>query len=266
MLPDENDDLEEAVRAAESTDAVIYAVGDVYGQFGEYCDRADLSLSGRQTELFRLLKATGKPVCTVLIATKPLCLGDTAEQADAVLCGFNGGMFGGQALAEAVFGMINPSGRLPVSFPRHSGQLPVHYTAIPGWHGEKYNDLPETPLFAFGEGLGYSPFAYSGLAVDENLVLTVKVANTGAAAGRETVQVYLRDCVSSVMTPVRRLIAFRQVDLAPGETAEVQIPLQKESFALINAACEQVVEPGEFIVYAGHSSKENDLLSVSVTL
>ena len=266
VRPREDDDLEEAVRAAESADAVIYAVGDVYGQFGEYCDRANLELSGKQLELFRRIRAAGKPVCTVLIATKPLCLGDAAEQADAVLCGFNGGMFGGQAIAEAIFGRLNPSGRLPVSFPRHSGQLPVYYTACPGWHGDKYNDLPATPLFAFGEGLGYSSFEYSDLSVDDDLVLTVRVTNTGDCAGRETVQVYLRDCVSSVMTPVRRLIAFRQVDLAPGETAEVRIPLQKESFALINAACEQVIEPGAFIVYAGHSSREEDLIHTEVTL
>ena len=266
VLPDEKDDPDAAVRAAEGSDAVIYAVGDVYGQFGEYCDRANLDLTGKQAELFRRIKAAGKPVCTVLIATKPLCLGDAAEQADAVLCGFNGGMFGGQALAEAIFGKLNPSGRLPVSFPRHSGQLPVHYTSYTGWHGGKYHDLPETPLFAFGEGLGYTAFEYGSLTVDDDLVLTVQVTNTGDLPGRETVQVYLRDCVSSVMTPVRRLIAFTQADIAPGETAEVKIPLRKESFALINAACEQVVEPGEFIVYAGHSSREEDLVSTKVIL
>ena len=266
VLPDDNDGLDEAVRAAENADAVIYAVGDVFGQFGEYCDRADLELSGRQMELFRRIKATGKPVCTVLIATKPLCLGDTADQADAVICGFNGGMFGGQAIAEAIFGKINPSGRLPVSFPRHSGQLPVHYTGYTGWHGGKYHDLPETPLFTFGEGLGYSSFEYSNLTVDKNLKLAVQVTNTGDRTGTETIQVYLRDCVSSVMTPVRRLIAFKQVAIDPGETAEVVIPLPKESFTLINAACEQVIEPGEFIIYAGHSSKEDDLLKTTVTL
>ena len=102
--------------------------------------------------------------------------------------------------------------------------------------------------------------------MDENLVLTVQVTNTGSRPGRETVQIYLRDCVASVMTPVRRLIAFRQADLAPGETAEVRIPLQRESFALINAACEQAVEPGEFILYAGHSSKESDLISTKISL
>ena len=265
-MPDDQEDLDAAVRAVENADAVIYTVGDVFGQFGEFCDRANLELTGKQNELFRRIKVTGKPICTVLIGTKPLCLGDTAEQADAVICGFNGGMFGGQAIAEAIFGKINPSGRLPVSFPRHSGQLPVHYTSYTGWHGGKYHDLPEMPLFTFGEGMGYSSFEYSDLSVDNNLMLTVRVKNTGSISGRETVQVYLRDCVSSVMTPVRKLIAFRQVNVGPGETAKVQIQLQRESFALINAACEQVVEPGEFVVYAGHSSKEEDLVSMKISL
>ena len=266
VLPEDGDDIEAAVRAAESADAVILAVGDTFGQFGEFRDRANLDLSGRQMALFERLRATGKPVCTVLIASKPLCLGDAAEAADAVICAFNGGMFGGQAVAEAIFGTLNPSGRLCVSFPRHSGQLPVHYTGYTGWHGGKYCDLPATPLFAFGEGMGYSAFRYEGLAVDGDLCLSVSVTNADDVSGTETVQVYLRDCVSSVMTPVRRLIAFRRVAIAAGETARVRIPLERDSFALINARCEKVVEPGEFIVYAGHSSREEDLLSVTVRL
>ena len=266
VLPDDGDDLEAAVRAASSADVIVYAVGDVIAQFGETHDRADLNLSGRQYELFRRLKETGKPVCTVLIASKPLCLNETAEQADAVLCGFNGGMFGGQALAEAIFGELNPSGRLPISFPRHSGQLPVYYSQLPGWHGGKYCDLPDSPLYAFGEGMGFSAFTYSGLTVDDDLLLTVDVTNTGRTAGKETIQVYFRDDVSSLVTPVRRLIAFTQADLMPGETRRVSIQLNKESFALIDQNCETAVEPGTFTVYAGHSSKEEDLLSTSIVL
>ena len=266
VLPDDGDDLDAAVRAAADADAVIYAVGDVIDQFGETHDRANLDLSGRQYELFRRLKETGKPICTVLIASKPLCLNETAEQADAVLCGFNGGMFGGQALAEAIFGELNPSGRLPITFPRHSGQLPVYYSQLPGWHGGKYCDLPDSPLYAFGEGLGYSAFTYSDLSVDDNLLLTVNVTNTGDTAGRETVQVYIHDCVSSLITPVRRLAAFEQADILPGETVQVKIPLKKESFALIDQNCRETVEPGTFVVYAGHSSKDEDLLSTTITL
>lgn len=256
----------DAVEAAYGADAVILCVGDNSHLFGEWHDRADLTLSGRQSALFRALKAAGLPVVTVLIASKPLCLGDAAEQADAVICGFNPGQFGGQAIAEALFGEINPKGRLPISFPRHSGQLPVYYNSLPGWHGDKYVDLPEGPLFAFGEGMGYAPFAYANLSVADDLTLTVDVTNTGAVAGVETVQVYVRDVVASIITPVKKLIAFTQVDLQPGETRTVRIPLQRDSFALINTECRKVVEPGDFIVFAGHSSKDEDLLKVTVTL
>lgn len=267
VLPSEEDDLEAAIAAASDADAIIYVVGDMIDQFGEFKDRANLDLSGRQTELFYGLKATGKPVCTVLVASKPLCMGAVAEQADAVICGFNGGMFGGQAIAEAVFGKLNPSGKLPISFPRHSGQLPVYYNQLPGWHGGKYCDLPAEPLFAFGEGMSYTTFAYENLTFDKDTyTVQVEVTNTGDREGMETVQVYVHDVVSSVMTVGKKLVAFDKVALAPGEKKMVSITLQKEDFALINAKCETVVEPGEFVVMAGKSSKDEDLLKVDVIL
>ncbi|MBO4687212.1 MAG: glycoside hydrolase family 3 C-terminal domain-containing protein [Clostridiales bacterium] len=261
---DESADLDEAVRVASEADVILYAVGDVIPQFGEFADRADLDLSGRQSELFYRLKATGKPICTVFIASKPLCLGDAAEKADAVITGFNGGMFAGQALAEAIFGKLNPQGKLPISFPRKTGQVPVYYNQLPGWHGGKYWDIPQTPLFAFGEGMGYSAFAYEGLSLDEELKLRVTVKNVGDTEGTETVQIYQRDVVSSLLTPVRRLIAFTKVTLGAGEAKEVEIQLKKDDFALVNAECETVVEPGDFILYAGGSSKEEDLISINI--
>lgn len=267
VLPSEEDDLEAAIKAASDADAIIYVVGDMIDQFGEFKDRANLDLSGRQTELFYSLKATGKPVCTVLVASKPLCLGAVAEQADAVICGFNGGMYGGQAIAEAVFGKLNPAGRLPISFPRHSGQLPVYYNQLPGWHGGKYCDLPAEPLFAFGEGMSYTTFAFDNLTFDKDTYkVQVDVTNTGDREGTETVQVYVHDVVSSVMTVGKKLVAFDKVTLAPGEKRTVSIALQEEDFALINANCEMVVEPGEFVVMAGKSSKDEDLLKLTVTL
>lgn len=260
VLPEADDDIDAAVRAAKTADAVILVVGDMIDQFGEYKDRAILELSGRQLELFARLKETGVPVCTVLVASKPLCLGDAAERANAVLCAFNGGMYGGQAVAEALFGALNPSGRLPITFPRHSGQLPVYYNQLPGWHGGKYCDLPAEPLFAFGEGIGYTGFEMKGFAFSpEDMTLRLTVANTGERAGTQTVQVYFRDMVSSVMTPVKRLIAFRRVALEPGEAKEVAIPLRREDFALVNAAGERVVEPGAFQLMVGASSKDTDL-------
>ena len=266
MLPDKSDDLEAAVEAARGADAIILAVGDRAELFGEFRDRADLSLSGRQEELFLRLKQLGAPICTVFISSKPLCLGRVAEESDALICMFNGGMFGGHAAAEAIFGLINPKGRLPISFPRHSGQLPVYYNHLPGWHGGKYCDLPAEPLFSFGEGMGYCNFRYEELRIDEKLLLSVKVTNTGKRTGCETVQVYLRDEEASVLQPVKRLIAFAQVDLTAGETKRVEIPLDKESFSLIDANCQTTLEPGTFTIFAGHSSKDEDLLSVRIEL
>ena len=173
-------------------------------------------------------------------------------------------MFGGEAVAKAVFGEINPSGRLPISFPRASGQVPVYYNSLPGWHaqqGKGYCDLPDTPLYAFGEGMGYSSFACSDLTFDKDAFkASVKVTNKGEMAGTETVQVYFNDVVSSVLTPVKQLIAFRQVELAPGESTVVEFRLAKEDFALINRREERVTEPGEFVLMIGHSSRDCDLL------
>jgi beta-glucosidase len=196
---------------------IIYAVGDVIEQAGEYRDRADLSLSGRQEELFLRLNALHKPIVTVLIATKPLCLTRVAEESGAIIAAFNGGQSGGQAVAEAIFGEINPSGRLPISFPRHSGQIPVYYNSLPGWHGEKYVDLPESPLFCFGEGLSYNKFAYSNLRMMQMPYRRSDACQRRPRAGSETVQVYIRDIVSSVITPVKRLIAFRRSPLPQGK-------------------------------------------------
>ena len=263
VLPSQEDDIAGAVAAAQGADAVVLVLGDEISQVGEVKDRADLALSGRQMELFAALKQTGVPVVTVLVASKPLCVGAAAEQADAFVCAFNGGMFGGEAVAKALFGAFNPQGRLPVSFPYHSGQLPVYYNYLPGWHDGKYCDMPAEPLFAFGEGMGYSTFAYSDLTMDaQTLKACVTVTNTGAVEGTETVQVYMNDLVSSVLTPVKQLIAFKKVTLAPGASARVEFALDSKDFSLVNRKEQRVTEPGEFELMAGHSSKDCDLLKV----
>ena len=274
ILAESTDDIAGAVKTAQQADVIVLVVGDQLQQVGEHKDRANLALSGRQMELFYALKATGKPMVAVLAASKPLCIGAIAEQADAVLCPFNSGAYGGQAAAEVLFGELNPSGRLPISFPHHSGQVPVYYNALPGWHGTqadwqcpKYCDMPETPLFAFGEGVGFSSFAYNNLEFDVNtLTAEVDVTNTGNMTGTETVQVYFRDMVSSVMLPMKQLIAYRQIELEPGETKRVTIMLDKMDFSLVNRNEERVVEPGEFKLMVGHSSKDVDLMSVQFVL
>ncbi|MCH5286818.1 MAG: glycoside hydrolase family 3 C-terminal domain-containing protein [Christensenellaceae bacterium] len=266
----ESDNIPGAVAAARDADAIILVLGDEQSQIGEGQDRANLDLSGRQMELFHALRALGIPLATVLVASKPLCLGDAATKANAVVCAFNGGMFGGQAVAEAAFGCFNPSGRLPISFPHHAGQVPVYYNQLPGWHGwpkGHYCDLPAEPLFTFGEGLSYTTFAYDSLTFDAGtLTAEVAVTNTGKQAGTETVQVYFRDMASSVLTPVKRLIAFKRITLQPGETAAVRFQLTREDFSLINRDEQRVTEPGAFTLFIGHSAKDDDLLSAAFTL
>lgn len=266
-LPSEADDLDAAVAAASEADVVIFGVGDVIEQAGEYRDRADLSLSGAQEALFERLLALGKPIVTVLISTKPLCVSRVAEGSAAFFAAFNGGMYGGQAVAEAIFGEINPAGKLPISFPRHSGQIPVYYNSLPGWHGGRYVDLPETPLFAFGEGLSYTSFAYSNLRVEQaSLRVFVTLTNTGTRAGNETAEVYVRDLVSSILTPIKRLVAFQKVHLESGESRELVFQLRRDDFSLVRADEMRVVEPGDFTLFVGGSSKDSDLLSQGITL
>ena len=215
------------------------------------------------------LRALGIPLITVLVASRPLAMGRAAQDADAFLCAFNGGMFGGEAVAGAIFGDFNPSGRLPISFPRASGQVPVYYNALPGWHTRSgsYCDVQPGPLYAFGEGMGYTSFACDGLSMDAGtLTAQVNVRNTGTREGTETVQFYMRDVVSSVMTPEKQLIGFAQVTLAPGERRQVRYTFPREAFSLVGRDGRRVVEPGEFVLMAGHSSRDGDLLRASFRL
>lgn len=263
----EGDDLAGAVEAAKGADAIVLVVGDDILQHGEFKDRADLSLSGRQTELFHALRALGVPLVTVLLASKPLCMGDAAEDANAVLAAFNGGMFGGGAVAEILFGACEPQGRLPISFPRHSGQVPVYYNQLPGWHGGQYCDLPETPLFAFGEGLGYTRFVYENARAEqcgEGFVLSVDVRNAGKRDGVETVQAYVNDCVSTVLTPVKQLAGFQKLALRAGEQRRVRFDIGFEALSLVLPDGSRTVEAGAFDLMVGHSSKDGDLLTVRV--
>ncbi|MGN0795195.1 MAG: glycoside hydrolase family 3 N-terminal domain-containing protein [Aristaeellaceae bacterium] len=261
------DDIPGAVEAAKDADAIVLVVGDTIDQHGEYKDRGNLDLSGQQMALYRALRALNIPLTVVLVASKPLCIPEIAETADAVVVAFNGGQYGGQAVAEALFGCFNPSGRLPISFPAHSGQLPVYYNTLPGWHGGRYMDLPRTPVYVFGEGIGYAPFTYRNLTLDaERLVATVDVTNAGGIAGVETVQVYMHDVVASVIRPVKQLIAFTRVALEPGETKTVSFRLRREDFSLVNREEKRVVEPGSFELFIGHSSRDADLLKTSFVL
>ena len=267
VLDDEADDIQAAKKVAMENDIVILVVGDMIDQVGEQKDRAMLELSGKQLALFRALKETGKKIITVLVSSKPLCVEEVAMGSDAFVVAFNGGMFGGKAVAEILFGKVNPSAKLPISFPRHSGQLPVYYNYLSGWHGDKYMDLPKEPLFVFGEGLSYTTFSYNNMQVDEEkLEVSIEVENTGDREGAEIVQLYFNDKVSSVMTPVKQLIRFEKIYLKAGEKKHVSFILSREDFAIIDFNEQSVVEPGEIELMIGKSSKDDDLCKQTIMI
>jgi beta-glucosidase len=218
--------------------------------------------------LLQAVEATGTPTVVVLINGKPLSIPRLAERAQAIVEAWNPGAEGGAAVAGILFGDRNPSGKLTVSFPYHVGQQPVYYNQVPGWHGEqRYVDMPREPLYAFGFGLSYTCFGYSNLQLGsaelsdkETLSVNVDVTNVGQRRGTETVQLYISDVYSSVTTSIKELKAFARVELDPGETRTVSFRLPIERLALINRDLQRVVEPGEFEVMVGGSSRDQDLL------
>lgn len=262
-----------AIAAARSADVVVAVVGDGLNFIGETRSTATLEMQGGQLELLSALADTGKPLVVVLINSKPLVLPAAVRDAAAVIEAFNPGMLGGRAIAELIAGDFNPSGRLPISFPRHVGQQPIFYSQVRGQHGDRYADLTQNPLYPFGFGLSYTRFDYSGLRVlaaeprvGAPVRLSVTVTNAGARDGVEVVQVYVRDEVTSATWVQRELKAFRRLELKAGERRTVEIELAPEAFSIVNAAGERVVEPGEFTLIVGPSSREGDCLRETVVL
>ena len=276
--------LDEAEVVARSADAVIAVVGDVVQLTGETCSTATLELLGGQNQLLERMvsvaRETHKPLVVVLISSKPQVLPpcvigtngvivdeSATEGLGAFLWAANPGMQGGRAIAEIIFGMTEPSGRLPITFPRHAGQLPVFYNEIRGQHGDRYADLTQDPAFAFGEGLSYTTFAYgepritngSEFTAHDVVHVEIDLTNTGARAGTEIVQLYISDIVTSYTWADKELKDFRRVTLEPGETARVAFDLPVSACTIANGDAERIVEPGEFKVLIGHSSRYSDL-------
>ncbi len=259
--------IHEAVDAAVEADVAVAVVGDVRAQTGEGHDRANLDLSGCQMRLLEAIHELGVPMVVVLVNSKPLTIPWIAENADAILEAWNPGMEGGTAVAGILFGDRNPCGKLTISFPRHVGQQPVYYDQRPGWHGGKYVDMTAEPLFAFGYGLSYTDYEYSNLRIEnatlgdrEPLSVFVDVENTGKRPGTEIVQLYIRDLVSSVTTPLKRLRAYERVSLDPGQKRTVRLEVPYDGLSLIDRQCRRVVEAGAFEVMVGASSRAEDLL------
>jgi beta-glucosidase len=256
-----------AVAAAQAAEVVVAVVGDHLDYTGETRSTATLELQGGQVALLDALSQTGKPMIVVLINSKPLVLPNSAKRAAAILEIFNPGMEGGRALAEALFGLLNPSGKLTISIPVHVGQQPVYYSQVRGQHGDRYADLTQEPLFPFGHGLSYTRYAYSNLrlasatlAEGESAQVFVDVENAGQRAGVEIVQVYVSDVVTSATWVNKALKGFTRVQLEPGEKKTVRVELPWQSFQIVNAQGMTVVEPGEFEILVGPSSRDRDLL------
>jgi beta-glucosidase len=259
--------IAEAVAQAEAADYVVAVVGDRAELIGERRSTATLELIGGQIALLDALAATGKPLIVILMASKPLVLPPSALNAAALVWAANPGMQGGRAIAELLLGLIEPTGRLPISFARHVGQQPVYYNQIRGQHGTRYADLTQSPAFAFGEGLSYTTVEYTNLRLHADqldptatLRAEIDVRNTGARPARETIQVYISDKVTSLSWVDKELKTFRQADIQPGETVTLEIQLPVADCTIVDADGQRIVEPGEFELLVGPSSRDDTLL------
>ncbi|MCQ6561741.1 glycoside hydrolase family 3 N-terminal domain-containing protein [Paenibacillus mendelii] len=242
------------------TGANLVTEGDSDMDSGEGVDRTDLRLSGVQLELVKAIHATGVPVIVVFVNGRPVSEPWIAEHIDAVLEAWYPGQEGGHAVADILFGDCNPSGKMPISVPRSVGQLPVYYNHR-RTNGKRYLEMDNEPLYRFGYGLSYTTFAYSRMSVasdritaDGETTVSIEVMNTGAMAGQEVVQVYIRDEVASVTRPVMELKAFKKIALEPGEAATVSFTIGPEQLGFVNKSLQRVVEPGLFTILAGGAS------------
>jgi len=270
----------EAVATARAADQVVLALGETREMSGEAAARSTLDLPGRQEELLQAIRATGKPVAVVLFNGRPLALENVVDDAPALLEAWFPGVQAGPAVADVVFGKVNPGGKLPVSFPRRLGQVPIYYnhepTGRPCDPAQKYvsrhRDIPScSPLFVFGHGLSYTSFEVSDLRLSASTVsrngslrASVTVTNTGRRKGDEVVQLYLHDPVASISQPVRRLRGFERVTLDPGQRRTVTFTLDKSDFGFYDNRGKLVAEPGRIDVYAGNSSNAEMTSSFTV--
>ncbi|MGG7509770.1 glycoside hydrolase family 3 N-terminal domain-containing protein [Plantibacter sp. YIM 135249] len=258
--------IAEAVANAESADVVVAVVGDRIELVGEARSTATLELIGGQIALLDALAATGKPLVVVLLASKPLVLPPSTHDAAAILWVANPGMQGGRAIAEVALGLVEPSGRLPISFAVHVGQQPTYYNQIRGQHGNRYADLTQRTAFAFGEGLSYTTVEYSdaraltpAVTVADVVEAEVTVTNTGTRPTVETVQVYISDSITSVSWAEKELKAFQQVSLEAGESKVVRLRVPAADCSIVDGAGNRIVEAGEFEMLVGPSSREEAL-------
>jgi beta-glucosidase len=274
-------DFAAAKAAAAKAQQVVLAVGETREMSGESAARSEIDLPGNQEGLIQAIKDSGKPFVVVLFNGRPLTLEGVAGQAPAILEAWFPGVEAGNAVADVVFGKVNPGGKLPVSFPQRVGQVPIYYNHEPTgrpcdvtqkWNN-RYRDLPTcAPLYEFGYGLSYTTFDISNLRLSSSHVsrrgsvtASVDVTNTGSRKGDEVVQLYLHDPVASISQPVRRLRGFERVTLDPGQKKTVTFRLDSSDFGFYDNSGRFVVEPGTIDVYAGDSSSATLTQSFTVT-
>ncbi len=279
VLPDPEEDrrlIAEAVEVAERADVIVLALGGNEQTSREAWsrthmgDRTSLELFGRQNELVEAMVETGKPIVAFLFNGRPLAISKLSEQVPALCECWYLGQETGRAVADVLFGDVNPGGKLPISFPRSAGHLPIFYNHKPSARrGYLFDDV--SPLYAFGYGLSYTTFAIEHVRLEDETIprdgatrVLADVTNTGDRAGEEVVQLYLRDLVSSVTRPIKELKGFRRIHLAPGERQTVALDITPESLAFYNIDKEYVVEPGDFEVMVGASSRDEDLQKVTL--
>ncbi|RPI43783.1 MAG: beta-glucosidase, partial [Bacteroidetes bacterium] len=263
VIGDELNEINEAVRAARRADIAVMVLGEAgYRTNGEGRDVASLDLTGMQEELLQAVHATGTPVILVLINGRPLSVNFAAENVPGIIEAWMCGEQGGNAVAEVMFGEYNPCGKLPITVPRHSGQLPVYYN-----HGKnkfkRYIDMTALPLYEFGYGLSYTTYEYNNLRVSPGEIypggeveVSLDVTNTGTRSGSEVVQLYTSDVWSSMTTPVRELKRFEKVALEPGETKTVTFRLLPKDLQMLDIHMDWIVEPGTFEVLIGASLED----------
>jgi beta-glucosidase len=255
-------DAQRAVEEARNHDVIVLCLGEK--PYTETAGNIDsLNLDQNQLNLANAMLATGKPVILVMLGGRPRIITSIAEQADGVILGFLPGMEGGEAIADILYGDTNPSGKLPISYPRNTNDS-VMYDHKPI---ESYESNTYHPLYPFGHGLSYTTFQTSGLTVKNNLVkmgeaiaISVNVKNTGSLTGKETVLVYLNDVAASVTRPNKQLKAFKKIELAPGQTENISFTLTPYDLSFIGVDLKRIVEPGDFKVMVGN---ETALFSVT---
>jgi beta-glucosidase len=266
---DSADGFAEALRLAQASDVALVVVGESAEMSGEAASRSSLDLPGRQLDLVKAVQATGKPTVIILMNGRPLTINWIAENSQAILETWFAGTQAGHAIADVLFGDVNPGGKLPVTFPRSVGQVPLYYNQmntgrppdVNNKYTSKYLDVPVTPLYPFGYGLSYTQFRLSNLQLsaksirpDGRLTVSIEIENTGQRAGDEVLQLYIRDVASSVTRPVRELKGFQRLTLQPGEKRRVEFTLVPEQLGFYNREMRFVVEPGAFKVMVGNSS------------